>query len=233
MVDPDKMSLLDQMWALFMNAPVLFILTFLSPIGGLIWLAWLARGSYEKKHRDTVDAQLALARDQVKDAKERMETAKIDNHELKEKLAQFISIDPQVLTIRDLANGTASAIDEALIANNELRSTLNQDFYFHIDPEGFKSWWDHISSALRKQMTWQDRISGCFGDKGGWFAVHPLDKKRAEQLIKEAKADGASWEDFEKEIEKYLNEHVTAKDGVREVLLTHARKTLRKMWGSR
>jgi hypothetical protein len=40
----------------------------------------------------------------------------------------------------------------------------------------------------------------CFGNQDVIFAVHPMDGKRAKEAIKEAKAAGASRDDFEKEI---------------------------------
>jgi len=44
-------------------------------------------------------------------------------------------------------------------------------------------------------MDWRQRISWCFGDADVEFGVHPLDEKRARELIKEAKAEGATRSD--------------------------------------
>src|ERR1700730_18443107 len=110
MPDPDRMPLLNKMWALFMSDPVSFITIVLPPIGALIWLAWLVRGFFEKKHRDTVDAQLKLANDKEKVLAEKLETAKKESQELKENVAQFAPKDTNVvvnITLADLLTAAA------------------------------------------------------------------------------------------------------------------------------
>ncbi len=187
MLDQDKLSLLDKTWALFMSDPVTFITIFGVVVASVSGFVWWFRGHIDKERLEARDERLQLARDQVTNVKTDLETAKKDNQELKEKLAQFISIDPQALNIRDLANGTASAIDQALIANNELRSTLGpSDELRSIYASELRSIYASVSGWLwdRPQRTWRDRISGCFGDKDGWFASHPLDEKRAIDLIR-------------------------------------------------
>jgi len=218
---------LQKVWALFMSDPVSFITamgTLTVFMTGAVVLAWRFRGFIEKKHRETVDVRLQLASDKEKTMATELETAKRYIQNLEEKIS-YITIDPQAIDIKHLASGTASSIDRAMIANNELRSTLDElRSHFLTELQGWI--WD------RPQTSWQDRIPGCFGDKDGWFAGHPLDERRAKEAIKEAKDAGASRDDFEKEIEKYLNEHATAKDGVREALLRNATKILHNLWGT-
>jgi hypothetical protein len=59
-------------------------------------------------------------------------------------------------------------------------------------------------------MAWQDKIGGCFGNADVEFATHPSDEKRAKELIAEAKAAGATREDFEKEMVWHIYKKVTA-----------------------
>jgi hypothetical protein len=78
-------------------------------------------------------------------------------------------------------------------------------------------------------MLWQDRISGCFGDQDAIFAGHPMDKQRAKEAIKEAKANGASRDDFEKEMVWYIYKHVKA-PGMLQPHITEQIKRLHKLW---
>jgi hypothetical protein len=45
-------------------------------------------------------------------------------------------------------------------------------------------------------MGWRDRVPACFGDEDLIFASDPMDEERAEKAISEAKAAGASRDDF-------------------------------------
>src|SRR5262249_29359809 len=49
-------------------------------------------------------------------------------------------------------------------------------------------------------MDWRDRVPACFGDQDLIFASDPTDEERAKKAIGEAKAAGASRDDFEKEM---------------------------------
>jgi hypothetical protein len=49
-------------------------------------------------------------------------------------------------------------------------------------------------------MGWRDRVPACFGDQDLVFASDPTDEERAKKAIREAKAAGASRDDFEKEM---------------------------------
>lgn len=48
-------------------------------------------------------------------------------------------------------------------------------------------------------MSWQQKVPGSFGSEDCIFAGHPLDEERARVAIKEAKASGATRDEFEKE----------------------------------
>src|SRR5215472_2514813 len=49
-------------------------------------------------------------------------------------------------------------------------------------------------------MGWRDRVPAYFGNEDLIFASDPMDEERAEKAIREAKAAGASRDDFEKEM---------------------------------
>lgn len=58
-------------------------------------------------------------------------------------------------------------------------------------------------------MTWQSQIPGCFGSADCKFAVHPLDEQRAKAAIKDAQANGATRDDFAKEMVWHCYQNVT------------------------
>jgi hypothetical protein len=223
-------DILQRAWALFTSDPVTFITIFAIVVAGVAGFVWRFRGHIDKERLDARDERLQLASEKEKVLSEKLETAKRENQQLTERLSQqpgqFIPVGQ--LDIKDLARGTASAIDQALIANSELRSTLTPD---RSEQDRLVAWLKRSYSLMNTHTTWQDRISGCFGHQDGRFAVHPLDEKRAKELIKEAKASGASRDDFEKEIERYLIVHATVKDGVRARLRYEAKETLNELWG--
>ena len=49
-------------------------------------------------------------------------------------------------------------------------------------------------------MGWRDRVPAYFGNQDLVFASHLTDEERAKKAIREAKAAGASRDDFEKEM---------------------------------
>jgi hypothetical protein len=78
-------------------------------------------------------------------------------------------------------------------------------------------------------MSWQNQVPGCFGAQDMIFAGHPLDADRAKQAIKDAKAAGASKDDFEKEMVWHVYKNV--KDpGARIELFADQAEKLGKMW---
>jgi hypothetical protein len=78
-------------------------------------------------------------------------------------------------------------------------------------------------------VDWKDRVPGCFGSADVLFAVHPLDKERAKEAIKEAKQAGATRDDFEKEMVWHIYKQVTA-EGMLQSHIKNEVKKLHKMW---
>jgi len=79
------------------------------------------------------------------------------------------------------------------------------------------------------QMAWQHLIPGCFGDQDANFALHPYDEDRAKEAIKQAKAAGASCDDFEGEMLEYLRRKI-GDEGVRVSRTEAAITKLRELW---
>src|SRR5260221_14617282 len=100
MLDQDKLSLLDKMWALFMSDPVTFITIFGVVVASVSGFVWWFRGHMGKKRLEARDERLQLARDQVTNVKKDLDNSKKHNQELKKKHDQFHSIDPQAHNIR-------------------------------------------------------------------------------------------------------------------------------------
>lgn len=78
-------------------------------------------------------------------------------------------------------------------------------------------------------MSWKQKVASGFGDMDCIFAGHPRDEQDAQKAIADAKAAGASFEDFEKEMVWHIYKHVTASG----MLQDHIKKqvaTARKMW---
>jgi hypothetical protein len=78
-------------------------------------------------------------------------------------------------------------------------------------------------------MAWRDRIAGCFGVADAKFALHPADEDRARDAIREAKADGATRDDFEKELLWYVYQRVRHHNGFWK-LVDSQKKTLDHIW---
>lgn len=75
-------------------------------------------------------------------------------------------------------------------------------------------------------MSWQKRIEdgAGFGTVDKVFAGHLSDEKTAKEVIAEAKNEGATFEEFEKELVYYVYKHVTAQG----LLEKHLAKTVDK-----
>jgi hypothetical protein len=76
-------------------------------------------------------------------------------------------------------------------------------------------------------MDWQDRVAGCFGNNDVEFAVHPMDQRRAKELIAAAQAAGATRDDFEKEMEWHVYKN---RKYEMQAHLEKQVKRLHKMW---
>ncbi len=78
-------------------------------------------------------------------------------------------------------------------------------------------------------MPWKNNIINTFGADDMVFAKHPSDVKSAKQVISEAKAANATFEDFEKEIVWHLYKNHTESD----MSLDHIKKQVeraKKFW---
>ncbi len=53
-------------------------------------------------------------------------------------------------------------------------------------------------------MTWTNKIPGCFGHDLAGIASHPLDEKRAFELLTLLRNEGIGWEEVKDEFENYL-----------------------------
>ena len=80
-------------------------------------------------------------------------------------------------------------------------------------------------------MAWQEQVPGGFGEMDCEFAVHPMDKQRAQEAIKAAKASGASKADFEKEVVWHCYKQVTAPGALQPHVLQQV-KRLNQLWGT-
>ncbi|MBL0807849.1 hypothetical protein JK324_14760 [Klebsiella oxytoca] len=78
-------------------------------------------------------------------------------------------------------------------------------------------------------MSWEKDVAACFGVEDCRFAVHPLDVQRAQTAIADAKAAGASFNDFVKEMVWHIYQRMPNSP----VLHTHIQTqvvTAQKMW---
>ena len=78
-------------------------------------------------------------------------------------------------------------------------------------------------------MMWQTLVPGGFGSADCIFAGHPSDEQRAKDAIKAAKAAGASFDDFEKEMVWHIYKTVTAPGALQDHIATQVAKA-RKLW---
>ncbi|MBW9429152.1 hypothetical protein FHC77_00025 [Atlantibacter hermannii] len=78
-------------------------------------------------------------------------------------------------------------------------------------------------------MPWIQMVARGFGIADCIFAGHPIDKQNAKAAIDAAKAAGASFEDFEKEMVWHIYKHVTA-PGVLQNHIAKQVATAKKMW---
>lgn len=63
---------------------------------------------------------------------------------------------------------------------------------------------DYDNQKMEKKMPWKKKVGRSFGCADGVFAGHPIDQKEAKSAIKDAKANGASFDDFANEMTSYL-----------------------------
>lgn len=54
-------------------------------------------------------------------------------------------------------------------------------------------------------VAWQKKIGGCFGDQDQFFAGHPMDEKRAFELLTQLRDEGVGWREVEAEFRSHLS----------------------------
>jgi ABC-type sugar transport system substrate-binding protein len=79
-------------------------------------------------------------------------------------------------------------------------------------------------------MSWQDQVPGAFRVQDVIFGVHPLDEARAKEAIEAAKAAGAAFSEFEKEIVWHCYQKVTASGMLQEHIEKQVARA-KKLWG--
>ncbi|WP_049858283.1 hypothetical protein [Trabulsiella odontotermitis] len=78
-------------------------------------------------------------------------------------------------------------------------------------------------------MPWKQKVARGFGENDCIFAAHPLDHKDALAAMSDAKAAGASFDDFEKEMVWHIYKQVTA-PGMLQDHIAEQVATAKKMW---
>lgn len=78
-------------------------------------------------------------------------------------------------------------------------------------------------------MTWREQIAGAFGFGTAPFAVHRSDQDLAKAAIRQAKAEGASREEFALEIGLYARKYISSEGVLRERLRQDS-AMLDKLW---
>ncbi len=78
-------------------------------------------------------------------------------------------------------------------------------------------------------MPWSQMVARGFGIADCIFAGHPIDKQNAKAAITAAKAAGANFEDFEKEMVWHIYKQVKA-PGMLQDHIAKQVATAKKMW---
>ena len=78
-------------------------------------------------------------------------------------------------------------------------------------------------------MAWKDQIAGSFGFGTAPFASNRLDQDLAEEAIRSAKAEGATREEFAKEIATYPRKYIKSEQVLRDRLREDSAR-LDKLW---
>jgi adenylosuccinate lyase len=85
------------------------------------------------------------------------------------------------------------------------------------------------NDLYKQAMTWREQIAGAFGFGTAPFAMHQSDEDLAKAAIQAAKAEGATQEDFAREIALYARKYVSSEGILRERLRRDS-ATLDKLW---
>ena len=85
------------------------------------------------------------------------------------------------------------------------------------------------NDLYKQAMTWRDQIAGAFGFGTAPFALHQSDADLAKEAIRAAKAEGATRDEFAREIALYARKYVSSEGILRERLRQDS-ATLDKLW---
>ena len=85
------------------------------------------------------------------------------------------------------------------------------------------------NDLYKQAMTWREQIAGAFGFGTAPFALHQSDEDLAKAAIRAAKAEGASRDEFAREIALYARKYVSSEGILRERLRQDS-ETLDKLW---
>ena len=78
-------------------------------------------------------------------------------------------------------------------------------------------------------MSWREQIAGAFGFGTAPFAMHRADEDLAKAAIRAAKAQGATREEFAREITLYARKYISSEGILRERLRQDS-ETLDRLW---
>jgi hypothetical protein len=85
------------------------------------------------------------------------------------------------------------------------------------------------NDLYKQAMTWKEQIAGAFGFGTAPFALHQSDEDLAKVAIQTAKAEGATREEFAREIALYARKYVSSEGLLRERLRQDS-AALEKLW---
>jgi hypothetical protein len=86
------------------------------------------------------------------------------------------------------------------------------------------------ANHLYKQaMTWREQIAGAFGFGTAPFALHRSDEDLAKVAIQTAKAEGATRDEFAREIALYARKYISSEGLLRDRLRRDS-EALDKLW---
>jgi hypothetical protein len=85
------------------------------------------------------------------------------------------------------------------------------------------------NDLYKQAMNWKEQIAGAFGFGTAPFALHRVDQKLAKAAIRAAKTQGASREDFAREIGLYARKYISSEGILRERLRQDS-ETLDRLW---
>lgn len=77
-------------------------------------------------------------------------------------------------------------------------------------------------------MSWKNTIPNCVGSADGIFAEHPEDKESARKMLREALAEGATFDEIEEAVRDHLKEKQASAQHVKEQLARV--RDLRNYW---